>query len=128
MDTNNSSQKASILFYDGVCGLCQRSVYFLYKIDSQEKLKYAPLNGLTYKSYNFNESPMDTVVFFHAGKVYKKSQAIIETASYLGGWKKLLLLLYIIPEFFRDWAYEKIANNRKKVSCIILPKDTRFLP
>lgn len=128
MHTIKSSQEAAILFYDGECGLCQRSVYFLYKIDTQKKLNYAPLNGLTYKSYHFNESPMDTVVFFNEGKIYEKSQAIIETGSYLGGWKKLILLLYLVPESLRDWAYEIIANNRKKVSCIILAKDSRFLP
>lgn len=128
MHTTKSNQDEAIIFYDGDCGLCQRSVNFLYKIDTHKKLKYAPLNGLTYKSYNFNESPLETVVFFHNGKIYEKSQAIIETVSYLGGWKKLIMLLYLIPQFLRDWAYKKIANNRKKVSCIILAKDTRFLP
>ena len=36
-----------VLFYDGVCGLCDRSVQFLLARDRERVLHYAPLQGPT---------------------------------------------------------------------------------
>ncbi len=97
-------------------------------LDKKKKYCFAPLNGVAYKQYLEIESPMDTVIFYHQSKVYIKSQAIIEGLRYLGGVYHLAFIFYFIPTFLRDWLYDKIANNRKKVSCLILTKDQRFLP
>ena len=40
-----------IVFYDGDCGLCQRAISMLYTLDSNKILRFAPLNGDTYKKY-----------------------------------------------------------------------------
>ena len=116
-----------IVFYDGDCGLCQRSVYFLVKLDTRKELSFAPLNGVTYKKYFQEESPLTTVVYYSKNKLYTKSEAVIEVCRTLGGIKKVALILKIIPRFLRDRVYDFIASQRKKVSCIILPKDARFL-
>ncbi|MBC7713689.1 MAG: DUF393 domain-containing protein [Rhizobacter sp.] len=116
-----------IVFYDGECGLCQRSIAIISKWDKDKKLSYAPLNGETYKKHFNQMSDMTTVVYFSDGKLFTKSDAIIEIGSDLGGWKKALLFLKVIPRFIRDAVYNSIASNRKKVSCIILTRDERFL-
>ena len=36
-----------ILFFDGVCGLCNRFVDFMLKADSRSRYRYAPLQGET---------------------------------------------------------------------------------
>jgi len=123
-----NSKVHSILFYDGDCGLCQRSVAFLYAIDKNKSFYYAPLNGETFLETFKKESPMDTVLFFNEGHVYTKSKAIIEAIRSLGGVYRLAILLYFIPQFLRDQLYDYIAIHRKKVSCLILKKDERFLP
>ncbi|MBC7428338.1 MAG: DUF393 domain-containing protein [Bacteriovorax sp.] len=116
-----------IVFYDGECGLCQRSISIISRWDSKKLLFFAPLNGQTYKKY-FNETnDMTTVVYFVNGKIFTKSDAIIEIGKTLGGLKKLLFVLKIIPHFIRDAVYNFIAGNRNNVSCIILTKDERFL-
>ena len=116
-----------IVFYDGDCGLCQRSVAFIVMLDLKKELFFAPLNGETYHQLIQERSDMTTVVFYTAGKFYFKSDAIIEVGRRLGGWKKLAVFLKIIPRFIRDSIYDFIARHRKKVSCIILPRDQRFL-
>ncbi len=116
-----------VVFYDGDCGLCQRSVRALVSLDSKKELLFAPLNGETYKTEVGGESDMSTVVFLSDGKLFYKSDAVIEIGRRLGGVKSLLLLLKLIPRFIRDTVYNFIARNRKKVSCIILPRDQRFL-
>ena len=116
-----------IVFYDGECGLCQRSVAFILKWDRFKLLSFAPLNGVTYRTLFTEPSDMSTVVFYSFGRLFTKSEAIIEIGRVLGGWAKLLLLLRLIPSVLRDAVYSFIASKRKKVSCIILIKDERFL-
>lgn len=116
-----------IVFYDGECGLCQRSVSFLAKIDSRHELVFAPLNGETYRKYFKGSSDLATVVFYKEGKIFVKSNAVIEVCSSLGGIKKLAVIFKIIPLSLRDKLYDLIAEYRRKVSCIILVKDERFL-
>lgn len=97
------------------------------KWDTDKKLFYAPLNGETYKKHFKETNDMTTVVFFSHGKLFTKSDAIIEIGRTLGGLKKFFLLMKIIPKFIRDTVYKFIASHRKKVSCIILTRDERFL-
>lgn len=116
-----------IVFYDGECGLCQRSVALIVKFDHKKELFFAPLNGVTYQSLKLPMSDMSTVVFYSSGKLFIKSNAIIEIGRSLGGWKKCILLLKLVPAFIRDGVYAFFARHRKKVSCIILTRDQRFL-
>lgn len=116
-----------IVFYDGECGLCQRSVSLMARIDSKKELIFAPLNGETYKQFFKDSSDLKTVVFYNRKQIYLKSEAIIEVCKSLGGIKKLAVLLRILPLKLRDKIYDLIADQRKKVSCVILPIDERFL-
>ena len=34
-----------VVFYDGVCGLCDRTVRFLLRRDRRDRLRFAPLQG-----------------------------------------------------------------------------------
>lgn len=116
-----------IVFYDGECGLCQRSIAFLAKLDSKKELIFAPLNGETYRLFFKGSSHLTTVVFYYHEKNFVKSEAVIEVCNALGGVKKVAVLLRMFPLYLRDKVYDFIANQRKKVSCIILPRDERFL-
>ena len=116
-----------IVFYDGECGLCQRSIQFLVKLDVEKTLFFAPLNGETYKNFFQEKSELTTVIFYHQGKIYTKSNAMIEALKSFGGSFKLAVVFKILPLFIRDKLYEFIASQRKKVSCIILVKDGQFL-
>ena len=44
---NESEHRKPILFFDGVCGLCNRFVDFMLRADSQDLFRYAPLQGET---------------------------------------------------------------------------------
>ena len=44
---NESEHRKPILFFDGVCGLCNRFVDFMLRVDSQDLFRYAPLQGET---------------------------------------------------------------------------------
>lgn len=118
----------TIVFYDGDCGLCQRSIQFLYKADKNKLLLFAPLNGKHYKQvYGDELSRFTTVKLYHDNKTYEKSSAFLELCLILGGFYKVYYVFKIIPAFVRDFIYDLIASRRKSFVCILLPKDERFL-
>lgn len=117
-----------IIFYDGDCGLCQRSIAYLAQNDVKKKLLFAPLNGETYRQVFQNEpADLKTVMFYTDSKTKIKSDAILSALYFIGGYNKLFIIAKIIPSFIRDRVYDFIANHRKKITCIILTRDERFL-
>ena len=125
-----------IVFFDGVCNLCQGSVRYLIKNDKKGVLKFASLQGNYAKDF-VNETKiqsMQSILFFDGKILYKKSIAVLKLSRLLGGWYQLLLLGYILPRFFRDWLYNIVAKNRyrwfgKKDQCMLPSKgfENRFL-
>jgi predicted DCC family thiol-disulfide oxidoreductase YuxK len=125
-----------IVFFDGVCNLCQGSVRYLIKYDKKGVLKFASLQGNYAKDF-INETEiqsMQSILFFDGKMLYKKSTAVLKLSRLLGGWHQLLLLGYILPRFIRDWLYNIVAKNRyrwfgKKDQCMLPSKgfENRFL-
>ncbi|MDX1686002.1 MAG: DCC1-like thiol-disulfide oxidoreductase family protein, partial [Saprospiraceae bacterium] len=73
------SQK--IIFYDGECPLCSRAVIYFLKIDKNEVLRYAPLEGETAKEKMGDEYDeiikRDTVVYYDGDTFYFETKALI---------------------------------------------------
>ena len=69
-----------IIYFDGVCGLCNTFVKLLLKIDSD--LKFATLQGVSgqklLNKMKFNKSDFDTVIFQKNDQIYTKSTAVFE--------------------------------------------------
>lgn len=126
---NKDLNKLKIVFYDGNCGLCQRSIEYLYASDKKAILYFAPLNGITYENiYKSKLDDLTTLKFFNENKSYEKSEAFLELSWLLGGRFKYLYIFKIIPAYFRDKVYDLVASRRKLISCVIIPKNERFLP
>jgi predicted DCC family thiol-disulfide oxidoreductase YuxK len=123
------SEKLKIVFFDGGCGLCQRSISFLAEADKEKQLRFAPINGETYLSiYKKPDHNTTTLRFYLKGATYEKSDAFIKIGSHLGGGYKLLsIILLIAPKFLRDKIYDFVANERTKIKCVIIDRDDRFL-
>jgi predicted DCC family thiol-disulfide oxidoreductase YuxK len=105
-----------IVFYDGACVLCNRTVSFLIKADRDQKLKFAPLEGVTSKILNINGSTdrEPSVVFYNNGRLYYKSTAILNIIQELSFPWHLLLVFRIVPTSIRDYIYRVIGKNRYK--------------
>lgn len=118
-------QKTELLvLYDGVCGLCDRSVQFLLAHDRAEKFCFAPLQGETaaavYRRHFQRQPPAeyDSILLVQgfgtaAERVLQKSPAALEILRHLGGgWKLLAILGKIFPRGLRNAVYDAIANRR----------------
>jgi predicted DCC family thiol-disulfide oxidoreductase YuxK len=122
------SEALSVVFYDGDCGLCQRSIRFLAWADKKKKISFAPLNGVTYKQiYGDVASLLSSVKLYHNKKTYEKSSAVLQLCLILGGFYKIFYLFIIVPAFIRDALYDQIASRRKTFSCVLIKRDERFL-
>ena len=112
-----------ILFYDGECGLCTNSVKFLLDKDRDRRLQFAPLQGQTAaellpKEFR-NTSDLSTAVYLRkAGeqtRLFTRSSATSRALSDVGGfWGFLGRVLWLIPKFIRDPAYNFVANRRHR--------------
>ena len=105
-----------IVFFDGVCNLCNRSVNFLIKHDKKGVLKFASLQSTfaknTLPKSLLDSEALDSILFYTEGKYYKKSNAILKLFKTLGGFFYVFQLGYLLPPFLRNGVYTLIANNR----------------
>lgn len=109
--------KQKIIFFDGLCGLCNGFVDFMLKVDKKGIFSYSPLQS----EYAAGVLPQDlredlkTVVVMIDGKIYKKSQAIQKIFEALGGGWSLIGKNHLIPSSLLNVAYDVVASNRYKI-------------
>ena len=111
-----------ILYYDGVCVLCNKSIRFIINRDRKNQFKIGFLNSLK------KQDKHDSVILVHKGIKYQYSTAVIKSLILLGGIYKFAALLFIFPKSLRDFVYKIIAKNRykwfgKHNTCPTLPKE-----
>ena len=119
------STTGPILFYDGVCGLCNTLVQFLLKHDKRGRLRFASLQSdlaeKVLRRHGFDPKDLDTL---HVVENYEqpderllqRSDAVLRAGRELGGhWSVLAAIAKIVPRFLRDIAYRYIAQNRYRV-------------
>ncbi|MBX3362333.1 MAG: DUF393 domain-containing protein [Phycisphaeraceae bacterium] len=106
-----------ILFYDGDCGLCNRSVRWVIRRDRSGSIRYAPLQGETYRDLELPEKPQDlsSMVYLDRGVLSTRSDATVRVLGTLGGgWAVVSAALRLIPRPIRDWAYLWFAKRRHR--------------
>ncbi len=133
-----SLKEHPIVFFDGVCGLCNRSVDFILTRDKRRTFRFAPLQGDTAKqclTSKFHHN-INNIVFVDETGQYHKSSAVVRVLRKLSGvWPTLGILLWLIPKPIRDSGYSIIARFRYKLfgklEACRLPKpgeQDQFLP
>ncbi len=103
----------SIVYFDGVCGLCNRFVGFMLRRKRASRFRFAPLQGKRAQSLNLNEAEiMESIVLEIDGKTYRQSAAVLRILVRLGGVWVLMGFFFIFPPFIRDAVYRWLARNR----------------
>lgn len=135
----------NVLFFDGVCGLCNRSVDFILSHDHRGAIRFSPLQGETaervsggeWRVANSETQTFDTIVWLDSsGREFVRSAAAVRVLWRMGGgWWLIGWLLYLIPRPLRDIGYRLVAAHRfqwfgKKETCRLpsLAERERFLP
>lgn len=108
------TDKPRVIIFDGVCGLCNKSVDILIRLDKQQIFHYTPLQGKFIKTLDIKPG-IDSIIFYEDGTLYYKSTAILKTFQALGGVWKITAIFYLIPKVIRDFLYDLIAKYRYKI-------------
>lgn len=113
-----------ILFFDGVCSLCNGFIDFIFKHDSKEKFLVASLQGSKALELLPKESvtELNTVILYKDGELFDKSTAVIMVLKELSFPWSLASFFIIIPASIRDFFYMRVSLNRylifgKKKTC-----------
>lgn len=116
-------ENAYIVFYDGECGLCQRSIRWLLDHDPYQRLLFAPLQGATAAQLRAEQVPLpenlESVALVVRGKgrteVFLRSRAFFELCNVLEFRPWWVRLLQRIPTVLADLGYRLIAKLRYAV-------------
>ncbi len=117
-----------IVFFDGVCGLCNGAVDFLIARDKNLNLQFTPLQGATAQARLplSDTQNLNSIVVVDGAVTYRKSAAVLHAiASLSPGWRLLAFVLNLLPRFFRDAVYDAVAGARYS---IFGQRDTCRLP
>ncbi|MGZ3713310.1 MAG: thiol-disulfide oxidoreductase DCC family protein, partial [Bdellovibrionota bacterium] len=102
-----------IIFFDGVCNLCNFFVDFVLKRDVEEKFQFASIQGETGKRTLPEETRLSlrSVVLWTQGQHFERSDAALMILQQLGGLWGGLRILWAIPRPGRDFLYSVVARN-----------------
>lgn len=112
-----------IVFFDGECLLCNRSVQWLMHHDEVGRLHYAPLQGET-AARLLAEGVLDaqhqearSIVLAERTAegqwtLWMRSEAVIRVLELAGGAPLRLAILRLVPRVLRDGGYRLVARSR----------------
>jgi predicted DCC family thiol-disulfide oxidoreductase YuxK len=132
--------EAPIVFFDGYCNLCNRSVAFIIERDRGERFRFASLDSPTAKArlaaYAAHTPLPDSVLLLDADGLHARSDAASRIARHLTlPWRWVAALSGLIPRVLRNALYDVIARNRlrwfgRRETCSIPTpsQQSRFLP
>lgn len=138
MKTTTADIIHPVLYFDGVCNLCNATVQFIIKHDKKEQFRFATLQsetGSVAKTKVSLSAASGSVILFDGGKYYTKSDAALRVLKHLGGLWRVGYAAILIPGFIRNAVYDMVARKRYKWfgqsdACMVPTAElnSRFLP
>jgi predicted DCC family thiol-disulfide oxidoreductase YuxK len=111
--------KNPVIFFDGVCNLCNWFVRVLIRFDKKRLLRYSNLQSDYAKSIEiikpFISDPFESVIFYNGDTIYLKSDAVIEIAKLLPVPWNYFGIIRFIPKRLRDLLYVIVSHNRYRL-------------
>ena len=107
-----SSHPFPIIFYDGLCGLCDRSVQFILRHDKRKIFRFASLQSGFAHQILGEKIRYDSFIYYENEQASYRSTAALLMFRKLGGVWSLLFAFIIIPAIIRNGVYDYVAMNR----------------
>ncbi len=115
----------AVVFYDGVCGLCNRLVGFVLKRDRQDRFRYAALQGdfagEVLPRHGKDPGDLNTLYLLldpgdPSERVLERGRAVLHIFNFLGGpWKVAGWVFGVLPTWFLDAVYRLVAKYRYRL-------------
>ena len=139
-ESTSARPRCVVVYFDGVCNLCNHFVDFLIERDEERRLRYASQQGPGFAGVEARHPELrqvqTVVVVVTEGEretVYSRSAASLAALAELpGGWRTLAVCLWVVPAPVRDFFYDLIAKNRyalfgKRETCRLPTAEERAL-
>jgi predicted DCC family thiol-disulfide oxidoreductase YuxK len=111
----------TVVLFDGVCAVCNRTVRFLLAHDREDQFRYAPLQSAFAAAaaarHGRDGRDLDTLYVIAdygtpAERLYSKSEGMLHLLGEIGGGWRLASVLRLLPRPLLDWGYDSFAKNR----------------
>ena len=119
---DSESRTDHIVFYDGYCVLCSKSIDFILSRDILDSFQFASLQSefaqrvLPERGYPIaNIKNLSNIVYLRHNDIKIKSDAVLSILWDLGGIYKVSCLIYFLPRVARDFGYDRLAKLRYRV-------------
>ncbi len=139
---HQTDQDPTLVFYDGTCGLCHRTIRFLLAEDAAGlRFRYATLDSDAFRSalrepesgFRPGDALPDSVVVHRPGTaMLTRASGALEIGHQLGGlWRLLAIVAGWIPISVLNHGYDFIARVRHRLfrrpdeSCPLVPAELR---
>lgn len=139
MQTGMTELPPHVLFYDGVCAMCNGIVKAMLHVDRNRAFYFAPLQGdtaeLARALHPDFPSEIETVVYVRRGEVFLRSRAAALAMKEMPYPARALSWFRFLPAWLTDFFYGIVARVRYRVfgkyaHCPLPPPEhrARFLP
>lgn len=129
-----SAEPDGLWVFDGVCNFCSGSVRTILALDRRRLIRFTPIQSpygrLLAERTGLDPQEPTSFLFFDHGAPLQKSAAILALLQRLPAPWRWSGLIGILPETWRDRAYDWIAANRyrlmgRKSACMVPPPEVR---
>jgi len=113
------TERAPLILYDGVCGLCDHTVQIILVIDREKRMVFSALQGETAAGVRARHPELageDSIVLVTGSgtdeRIAVKSDAALGILREIGGFWRLAGIFNVVPRGVRDGIYAWVARNR----------------
>ena len=105
-----------IIVFDGHCALCTGWAAFVLRRDTRRRYRLltaqSALGRALYVHFGLDPTDYESNILIEDGKPWFKSEGSIRMAAGLGWPWRTAMLLRVLPQQFRDWLYDRVAQRR----------------
>ena len=115
------SVEKTVVLFDGVCNLCNSTVQFILRHDSEGQFRFASQQSeagrrlLAEHGIPASDALADSVVVIEGERVWLESDAALHILYRIGGVWSFPYIFRWLPKSFRDAVYRWVARNRYRI-------------
>jgi predicted DCC family thiol-disulfide oxidoreductase YuxK len=123
-----ANRPGPVVLYDGTCGLCNRAVRFLLRIDRRGVLRFSTLQGAPGQAWllahGLPAGDFESMVFVRnwggaadagPGAYALRTDALVAALEACGGAGRALAWIRLVPRPWRDAGYRLVARVRYRL-------------
>ncbi|MEM9661708.1 MAG: DCC1-like thiol-disulfide oxidoreductase family protein [Planctomycetota bacterium] len=116
-EPNTVDSATTVVLFDGVCNLCNRSINWIIDRDPASRIRYLPLQSQAGRALaehaGLHPEHLTTMVAIRSGQVMKRSSAALHIGTRIESPLALLSRAFLlIPAVLRDLGYRVVAHSR----------------